>query len=68
MGQVRSDDGNSDNRANSNQLELELGLSLAIRKFGRKKQVITITPGIKNPHHLTNAYIPFTSSDKMADD
>ena len=33
MGQVRSDDGNSDNRANSVQLELELGLSLEIKGF-----------------------------------
>ena len=30
-GRVRLDDGNSDNRANSVQLELELGLSLAMR-------------------------------------
>ena len=35
-GRLGLDDGNSDNRANSVQLELELGLSLAMRAKSRK--------------------------------
>ena len=43
-GQARSDDGNSDNRANSVQLELELGLSLAISNTGKESQSRILSP------------------------